>query len=174
MKVILFVPPGGYFAERWAQGSTMPNLGILYIAAVLVQAVEAGGDLSKVAGISYHDKEGNTIHNPTRVYIKDLNDLPYPARHLVPLDKYNFTMDVPGHGPLPAASVITSRGCPFSCTFCATPGNWGRKVRAHTPEYVLDEIQFCMDRYGAKVIWVYDDIFNFNPKRVNEICDLIL
>lgn len=272
MRVIVFVPPGGYFAERWAQGSTMPNLGILYIAAVLeqegvdirvvpgdvlgltiadlekqildfkphivgitvttenrfdafelarsskrvypqaltviggphcthtaddtlkhlsyvdvvvrnegeetmselVKAVEAGGDLSKVTGISYHDAEGNTVHNPTRIYIKDLNELPYPARHLVPLEKYNFQMDVPRFGKLPAASVITSRGCPFSCTFCATPGNWGRKVRAHTPEYVLDEIQFCMDKFGAKAIWFYDDIFNFNPKRVNEICDMIL
>jgi radical SAM superfamily enzyme YgiQ (UPF0313 family) len=272
MKVILFVPPGGYFAERWSQGSTMPNLGILYIAAVLeqegievqvvpadvlemtfeqidkiildekpdvigitvttenrfdafelairakrllprsivvfggphcthtaddtlkhipeidvvvrnegeetmlelVKAVDAGGDLSKVTGISYHDADGKTVHNPTRIYIKDLNELPYPARHLVPLDKYNFTMDVPGIGKLPAASIITSRGCPFSCTFCATPGNWGRKVRAHTPDYVLDEVQHCMDQYGAKAIWFYDDIFNFNPKRVNEICDLIL
>jgi anaerobic magnesium-protoporphyrin IX monomethyl ester cyclase len=272
MKVILFVPPGGYFAERWSQGSTMPNLGILYIAAVLEQdgvevqvvpadvlmmsfeeigkiitdekpdivgitvttenrfdafelaklskqirpqaltviggphcthtaddtlkhlpyvdvvvrnegeetmselckALQADGDLSKVTGISYHDSEGNTVHNPTRIYIKDLNDLPYPARHLVPLDKYNFQMDVPGMGMIPASSVITSRGCPFSCTFCATPGNWGRKVRAHSPEYVLDEIQFCIDKYGAKAIWFYDDIFNFNPKRVNEICDLIL
>ena len=272
MRVILFVPPGGYFAERWAQGSTMPNLGVLYIAAVLeqegvqvrvvpadvlgltheeveqiiatekpdvigitvttenrfdsfevaarskkvhpqgvtviggphcthtaddtlkhlsyvdvvvrnegeetmaelVKAIEAGGDLSKVTGISYHDRDGNTVHNPTRIYIKDLNDLPYPARHLVDMKKYNFTMEVPGMGHLPAASVITSRGCPFSCTFCATPGNWGRKVRAHTPEYVLDEIQYCMDTYGAQAIWFYDDIFNFNPKRVHQICDMIM
>lgn len=272
MKVSIYVPPGGYFAERWAQGSTMPNLGILYIAALLEQegievrvipgdvlgmtfedlekdiiahqpdvvgitvttenrfdafelarrskrvlpraltvlggphcthtaddtlkhlsyvdvvvrnegeetmlelcrAMEAGGDLSKVAGISYHDSEGNAVHNPTRIYIKELDDLPYPARHLVPLDKYNFTMDVPGHGKLPATSVITSRGCPFSCTFCATPGNWGRKVRAHSPEYVLNEIQYCMDKYGAKAVWFYDDIFNFNPKRVHQICDMIL
>jgi anaerobic magnesium-protoporphyrin IX monomethyl ester cyclase len=140
----------------------------------LVRAMEAGAALSGIAGISYHDSDGNTLHNPPRPYLQDLDLLPFPARHLVPLDRYNFRMEVPGKGPLPAASIITSRGCPFCCTFCATPGNWGRKVRAHSPQYVLREIEHCMNAYGARAIWFYDDIFNFNPKRLHEICDLII
>src|SRR5262250_3193486 len=54
MKVILFVPPGGYFAERWSQGSTMPNLGILYIAAVLEQeGVEVQVIPADVLGLTF-------------------------------------------------------------------------------------------------------------------------
>lgn len=271
MKVSLYVPPGGYFAERWSQGHMMPALGILYMAAVLekngvdvevvpshvlklswkdiyrrietdkpdvvgittttenrflgfklaevakraypetfvvmggphfngtahdtllhlpavdgvvsgegeitllelVKALEQKGDLKDIQGLSFR-KDGHIIHNPQRVLVPDLNDLPLPARHLEPWKAYNFTMDIPGKGPVPAGNMMTSRGCPFTCTFCATPTNWGRKVRGLTPENVVKEVEHLMEHYEAQAIWFYDDTFNYNPKRLEKICDLMI
>ena len=131
------------------------------------------GDLERIRGISYR-KDGQILHNPNRPLIRNLDRIPMPARHVVPWERYRFTVQVPGKGDLPAANLMTSRGCPFSCNFCATPGNWGRHVRMISPERVLREIEHVMDRYGARVIWFYDDTFNASPKRVDRICDLIL
>ena len=109
-----------------------------------------------------------------RTKLPDLNTLPLPARHLEDMAAYNFFVDVPGKGKLPAANLMTSRGCPFDCNFCATPVNWGRKVRGVSPERVIEEIEHCMEHYGAKVIWFYDDTLNYNPKRLMQICDMMI
>jgi radical SAM superfamily enzyme YgiQ (UPF0313 family) len=274
MKVQLFVPPGGYFAERWSKGSSMPPLGLLYIGAVLeregigVEIIPAdilnlswrdirrkiretqpdivgvtsttenrfqsfelvnlakeacpqaltvmGGPhasmapddtlahiegldivvrgegeetmldlcralerkreingISHVAGVSYR-LNGRVVHNRPRFPITNLDSLAFPAFHLVPFEKYNFKIEVPGCGPLPAVNVMTSRGCPFNCNFCATPINWGRTVRMRSPLNVIQEIEFLIRKYGARVIFFYDDTFNVNVKRVEEIADIIL
>ncbi len=273
-KVQLYVPPGGYFAERWSKGSSMPPLGLLYIGAVLEKAgvpveivpadildmswaairrkIRAGkpdivgvtvttenrfqsfrlireakkahpgawtvlggphasmaaedclehipeldfvvrgegeetmleicrlwlpganpGVLDGVRGIVLR-RNGRVEANPPRPPITDLDSLPFPAFHLVPFEKYNFSFEVPGHGFLPAVNVMTSRGCPFNCSFCATPINWGRHVRMRSPENVIREIEQHKERYGIKVVFFYDDTFNASPKRADTICDLMI
>jgi radical SAM superfamily enzyme YgiQ (UPF0313 family) len=139
----------------------------------LAQALEANEPLHKVQGLTFR-AEGRIIENPDRPLISDLNTLPMPARHLIPWEKYNFTLEVPGQGMQPAGNLITSRGCPFCCTFCATPANWGRNVRGITPENVIKEVDVLVEQYGAKVIWFYDDTFNYNVKRAERICDLLI
>lgn len=140
------------------------------------RAVEAGGraaDFKKIQGVSFRDN-GEIVSTGPRMKIPDLNSLPLPARHLEDMALYNFKVEVPGKGLLPAANLMTSRGCPFDCNFCATPVNWGRKVRGVTPERVIEEIELCMERYGARVIWFYDDTLNYNPKRLEKICDMMI
>jgi radical SAM superfamily enzyme YgiQ (UPF0313 family) len=139
----------------------------------LVKALQAGGSLRNVDGLSFREN-GVIIENAPRQRIPDLNLLPMPARHLIPWEKYHFQLEVPGQGMQPAANIMTSRGCPFHCTFCATPTNWGRKVRGLTPENVIKEVEHVIDRYNANVIWFYDDTFNYNPKRTAEICDMMI
>ena len=117
---------------------------------------------------------GKIRGNPPRPPIPDLDSLPFPAFHLVPFDKYNFRFPVPGHGDLPAVNIMTSRGCPFNCNFCATPINWGRHVRMRSPENVVREIELLKRRYGIKVAFFYDDTFNASPKRAEAICDLMI
>jgi len=120
-------------------------------------------------------REGGEIRcAPPRAPIADLDTLPFPAFHLVPFEKYHFTFPVPGHGELPAVNIMTSRGCPFACSFCATPINWGRHVRMRSPENVVREIELLKERYGIKVVFFFDDTFNANPKRADAICDLMI
>jgi anaerobic magnesium-protoporphyrin IX monomethyl ester cyclase len=273
-KVQLYVSPGGYFAERWADGSSMPPLGLLSIGAVLerekipveivpcnvlglgwkditrkiradrpdivgvtittenrfqafklirlakrahpgcltilggphasmaaedcirhipqldvvvrgegemtmldiCRAWDAAPSLASLDDISglVLRKNGEPFGNPPRMPIADLDTLPFPAYHLVPFEKYRFAFDVPGHGSLPAVNIMTSRGCPFACSFCATPINWGRHVRMRSPENVVREIELLKARYGIKVVFFFDDTFNANPKRADAICDLML
>jgi len=140
--------------------------------ADLVAALRSGGSLEKIQGLAFR-REGEIIENPRRPLIPDLDTLPLPARHLEPWDRYDCRMEVPGQGLLPAANMMTSRGCPFDCNFCATPINWGRKVRGLSPERVLAELEHLIERYRARVIWFYDDTFNYNPRRLRRICELI-
>ena len=142
----------------------------------LMRALDAGGapnDLSRINGLTYR-ADDKIMTTGIRSKLPDLNELPLPARHLEDMAAYNFFVDVPGKGKLPAANLMTSRGCPFDCNFCATPVNWGRKVRGVTPERVIEEIEHCMERYDAKVIWFYDDTLNYNPKRLAKICDMMI
>lgn len=129
--------------------------------------------LKKVPGLSFR-LNGKIISNPRRPFIPDLDTLPYPAFHLVPFEKYNFRLKVPGKGYLPAVNLMTSRGCPFNCNFCATPVNWGRNVRVRSPLNVIEEIEFLIEKYGAQVIYFYDDTFNLSARRVEEITSLML
>ena len=139
----------------------------------LVQALEARDSLRKVDGLAFREN-GIIIENRPRQRIPDLNVLPMPARHLIPWEQYNFQLEVPEQGMQPAANIMTSRGCPFHCTFCATPSNWGRRVRGLSPENVIKEIEHVIEHYNTKVIWFYDDTFNYNPKRTAQICDMMI
>jgi radical SAM superfamily enzyme YgiQ (UPF0313 family) len=139
----------------------------------VLEGSEGKDALGSVAGISYRS-ENKTHTNPPRLPIKDLDTIPRPAYHLIPFETYNFRFEVPGHGLLPAVNMMSSRGCPFDCNFCATPINWGRIVRMRSAENIIDEIEFLINKYGVKVIFFFDDTFNTNPKRVHTICDLII
>jgi len=272
-RVQLYVPPGGYFAERWSKGSGMPPLGLLSIGAVLekagvpIEIVPANvlgmgwSDIRRKIARDKPDIVGVTITTENRFQsfalvrlakeafpgaltvlggphasmaaedclahipeldlvvrgegeetmldlcrawderpdvqalagipglvrragdgaaciprppIADLDTLPFPAFHLVPFERYNFTFDVPGRGPLPAVNIMTSRGCPFACSFCATPITWGRHVRMRSPENVVQEIELLKARYGIRVVFFFDDTFNASPKRADALADLMI
>ena len=113
-------------------------------------------------------KEKEIIINPVRPYIKNLDDLPQPARHLYPhINEYH---PVPAsYKRLPVGQMITSRGCPNQCIFCDR-SVFGNHYRAHSAEYVLNEIESLINDYGAKEIRFMDDTFSLLPKRVEEIC----
>lgn len=138
------------------------------------ETIKTGDSLSKVKGIYYRDKYGKIIFTGERKKIENLDELPFPARHLIPMDKYNFYIDTRDGMRRKAQNIITSRGCPFNCYFCATPINWGRRMRGYSPEKVLVEIELLMDRYGAEFIWFYDDTLNYNSERLNKIMDMII
>ncbi len=138
----------------------------------LIQVLSSGGDLLTVPGLTW--KVGDRVVSTANArLVPDLDALPFPARHLLPMAKYRFLLDVPGLGQRPAAHTITSRGCPFACSFCATSTMMGMRWRARSAGNVLDEIkQMVAD--GADTVWFYDDTFTMNKKRVEDICHGIL
>lgn len=270
MKVVLILPPGGYYAERWQKGSLMPPLGIGYVAAVLeknkydisiidghvegytqgklinilkiarpdvvgftfttenrfdafsmmkrlreaipgviivaggphvslaaedtlshireldyivrgegeysflelLDSIKAGKGADGVEGISYR-KDGRVVNNPPRSLVKNLDDIPFPAWHLYSWDKYNFTLDVPGKGKIRAVNIMTSRGCPHFCNFCASSKMWGRSCRMRSPENIIEEVELLVDRFRAKALWIFDDTFTVSKARVFGFCELL-
>ncbi|MCL5236530.1 MAG: B12-binding domain-containing radical SAM protein [Nitrospirae bacterium] len=124
-----------------------------------------------VKGISYV-KDKNIVHNPDRAYIKDLDSLPSPARHLFPPLKLYKGQPALGNR-LPVGNIMTSRGCPFNCTFCYK-AVFGRHFRARSPENVMQEWEELIKKYKVKEIAIVDDTFTTNVDRVFEICELIL
>ena len=140
----------------------------------LVSALKNKASLSRVKGIFYRDDTGKTLFTGNQQIIDDLDSLPMPARHLVPMEKYSFYIKTRDGRTRKAQNIITSRGCPFNCYFCSTPVNWGRRMRGHSPERVLEEIEHLIEAYQAEYIWFYDDTLNYNPARLNKIMDMII
>lgn len=129
-----------------------------------------GGE-EKLAGIAFR-KNGRVTITPSRPYIRNLDTIPFPARQFLP--PLSFYHPNPGtYKNLPAGSMITSRGCPFKCTFCDR-AVFGNKFRFRSPENVVAEIEVLLKDFGAKEIRIWDDTFNADTQRVKEICRLIL
>lgn len=120
-------------------------------------------NLKKIKGLVF--KEGGmTVNTGQPDFINDLDELPFPARHLAPYKKYSSLLAVKS----PITTMFTSRGCPYRCTFCYRP-NMGKMFRSVSARRVVDEMQLCIDM-GIKEIFIYDDTFSVNKKRVVEIC----
>jgi len=122
--------------------------------------------LEKVKGITFRIN-GKIMETEDRPFIKDLDELPFPAYHLLPMDKYKL------EGKR-FANIITSRGCPFSCIFCSSSELCGKTWRGRSAENVIEEIKLLSERYGVKEIEFLDDTFTLNKKRVERICDLLI
>lgn len=130
----------------------------------LLTAISSGEKPESIHGISYR-KNGRAIHSDSRSFIPDINMLPFPARHLVRLSKYR-AMNFP-------VNMMTSRGCPYSCIFCAGHRMVGNRVRYFDVERVADEFEM-LSRLGFNQINIVDDLFTSNKKRCMEICDAII
>jgi radical SAM superfamily enzyme YgiQ (UPF0313 family) len=138
----------------------------------LVKSLQSNSELSRVDGIAYRDKNnGQIIITKTRDFIKNLDTLPLPARHLFPIEKYRTH---PPYGRKnPYFSIITSRGCPFQCAYCSKDV-FKNIFRARSSKNVCDEIDQLINKYNAQEIHFYDDDFTMNMNRAEEICDEIL
>jgi anaerobic magnesium-protoporphyrin IX monomethyl ester cyclase len=131
----------------------------------------SGGDVAKVEGIAYPDKDGKAISTPKRALV-DLEALPEPARDLVPIKKF---LDDGSPNPVfqDMGGVMFSRGCTANCDFCASPDFWRRKVRGRTTEQVLAEVTGIQDRFGVNAFGIHDDIFTVDRKFLFEFCDRV-
>ncbi len=139
----------------------------------LVNTLERGGDPAAVSGLVMR-RDGQVIFTGAREAIPDLDVLPMPARHLIPMERYNFFVTDRNGRKRKAQNIMTSRGCPFNCYFCATPVNWGRKMRGFSTGRVIEEMRFLIDHYGAEFIWFYDDTLNYQPGRLHDLLDRII
>ena len=132
----------------------------------LVAALEKrNGQFDSIQGISFFSN-GELVRTPPRPFIEDLDSLPFPARHLIHIDDYQRTKI----GGRPITPMITSRGCPYQCVFCASSHFWGRRMRVRSVASVLRELEEVYHRYRFNAVAFVDDTFNLIPKRVIEIC----
>jgi anaerobic magnesium-protoporphyrin IX monomethyl ester cyclase len=137
----------------------------------LLSALKNKTDLTKVDGLIFRQKK-KIIKNKPREYIKDLDQIPFPTRHLMPeLSKYHPTPAT--YQNFPVGTMITSRGCPYQCNFCFR-GVFGNKWRFRSPENVVSEMEILIKEYGAREIRLWDDTFNADTERVKDICRLII
>lgn len=120
-------------------------------------------DFSKVRGISFL-RNGAPVHNPDAELIKNIDTLPYPARHLYPLNLYEMYLK-----DKKATNILTSRGCPFDCIFCYNMA--GRAYRTRSAENVLAELTALKRDYGFQAFSIYDDNFTVDNKRLIKICE---
>ncbi|OGZ32594.1 MAG: hypothetical protein A2646_02910 [Candidatus Portnoybacteria bacterium RIFCSPHIGHO2_02_FULL_39_12] len=133
----------------------------------LLEALEGRGQLADVKGLAYREKDV-IIDNPVGDFIENLDELPFPDRNLLPIEKYNSIL---GHGRI-VTTMFTSRGCPFKCAFCDRP-HLGKRFRARSAKNVVDEMEECL-KLGIEEILIYDDTFTVNRQRTIDICDEIL
>ncbi len=137
----------------------------------LVRTLSSGHpDLSTINGIAYR-LNGEIIVNKPADLIVDLNDLPMPARHLFPLNRYRTHL--PYGRKAPYMTMITSRGCPYNCIYCSK-SVFGATYRALSPDNVVRELKHLIGTYGIKEYRFYDDDFTLNVNRASEICDEII
>lgn len=144
-------------------------------AVELLSGIEqANGNFvpSKVLGISWLDKEtGTVVNNPARPFIWDLDSLPYPARDLGG-DVFHYrNQGIDGHV---SPTMITTRGCPYGCSFCDVHVLAGKKWRARSPKSVADEIEYLVTEYGAEDIRIMDDIINHDNEELHKLLDAIV
>lgn len=141
-----------------------------YTFAELVESLEKRKDYSRIDGIGYK-KRGKIFVNPKRNFIKNLDELPFPARDLLKIEKY-YQAGL-AHGLILKSkrnvNLITSRGCPGGCVFCTINQLWGRKFRARSPESVLLELKQVKERFGANHIQFEDDNLTFDIARAKKI-----
>lgn len=107
--------------------------------------------------------------------IQNLDEIPYPARHLVDMNWYLKRDTVVPFKWIRATNVITSRGCPFSCNFCINSKHamFGKKIRYHSAQYVRWEVTGLCLEYNVEGVYFFDDNFVTNKKRLLEICKYI-
>ena len=98
----------------------------------------------------------------SKIPIQDLDSIPYPARHLIPIKEYHRRV-----GGLPSIGLITARGCPASCAFCSKV--WGKTVRFRSAKNIIGEVEECIEQYNISALSIRDDTFTLNRKRLFEI-----
>jgi radical SAM superfamily enzyme YgiQ (UPF0313 family) len=131
----------------------------------LARAVAEDKDIHLVPGIAFVDG-GTVVKTSPQAPIENLDQLPLPARELLPMARYR-ALGTP-------CTVITSRGCPFSCIFCSGRRMFGPKVRFRSPGLVVDEIEKLQRDFGLAKINIVDDTFTLNHNHTQAVCEEML
>lgn len=121
--------------------------------------------LHMINGLSWRDANGAVIHNAARAPIDPLDIIPFPERDLFITPSHNMDL----------GQIITGRGCPFACTYCASPAMWGRKnVRFRSVYDVVTELELISKKYQSSMIYFSDDTFSLKKDRTIELCNEII
>lgn len=170
---------GGSHATLCAEEiiKNIPELDVLvfgdgeFAIVELAKAVQQKRDFSHIKGIYYRDRNKRIKKNPLRPVEMNLDNYSFPDWGAVDIENYNFFMPIEG---LPKIiTLISSRGCPFNCNFCAAKEISGGIIRFRSVDNVIKEIGLLLRRFPNYHIFIYDDHFLLDKKRVLEFCDKV-
>lgn len=136
----------------------------------LLDVLNAGKSYEFIDGLAFR-KNGSLQINAKKKLIENLDDLSFPARELLPLDKY-FRINLPMglvNRRNPSINMITSRGCIFKCSFCSSCRFWGSRFRARSVENVLTEMEHLREKFNIKELKFFDDNLTLDPVRAKKI-----
>ena len=138
----------------------------------IIRARQEGANLTSIPGLLWRSGGDDITRNPGPApIVEDLDALPFPAYDLLDVTKYWALQPMAHLPPRKYLSFFSSRGCPCRCIYCHRV--FGKRFRASSPERLVAEIEHYTKAFGVTHIEFLDDIFNFDPKRVLAICDLI-
>lgn len=135
----------------------------------LILAIIQETDMNSIDGLGWKSN-GSIILNEKQKWISNLDSIPFPAYHIMELDRY-FGLPT-SHGmrhKKKFSPIITSRGCPAKCTFCSAYKVWGKKYRLRSVDNVLEEMRLLRNKYGIEELMFEDDNVTANPKRAKEL-----
>ncbi len=140
-----------------------------YTLRDLVACLEAGDSPADLPGLGWRAAAGQVQLNPRRAPIANIDELPWPARHLLPMQNY---CDSFAGLPMPGLQMWASRGCPFNCIFCVWPRVMygGHAYRVRSPVDVVDEMEHEVQRYKLRSVSFDDDTFDIGKRRILELC----
>lgn len=130
----------------------------------LLQCIEAKKNFAGILGTTFRAKDRKIMRNEDRPFLHDLDSLPSPAYHLLPLESYHRM----GKTIFP---IVTSRGCVQWCDFCSTVRMFGRGYRVRNPKKVVDEMEMLHNKYGEGQFTFYDDAFTVNRQHTLQLCE---
>ncbi|MFH1575556.1 MAG: radical SAM protein [Candidatus Nealsonbacteria bacterium] len=137
----------------------------------LVKVIDEKRGLAGVRGVSFKDGSGKIIHNAPEPLIENLDTLPFPARDLLQMEKYDQRTSL---SKKRCTNIMSSRGCPYFCVFCSVSEQWGHRIRYRSAKNVVDEIEHVLKTYPfLEAVRFFDDVFTMDKARVLEICRLI-
>lgn len=137
-----------------------------YVMSDIVNALEKNTDPSKIEGLIYKKNKEVYVNDPA--IIEDIDSLPFPAYHLLPMGRYNSII-----GLYPVSTMISTRGCPYKCNFCFKQPS-DKKFRCRSPRNVVDEMEHLVQKYKVREIMFYDDVMTLRRPHIAGICEEIL
>ena len=172
---------GGEHATALPEYSLRDCPGIDYVVLgegeeAIVEIAARLGDkeaLDRTPGLAYLRKDGSFVRTPARARIRNVEEIPYPAWDLFPMEVYLNTRN--GHGVYRGRTigVLATRGCPYKCTFCSNPVMYGKAYVPRAPSDVLDEIEYHMHKYNAENFDFYDLTMILKRSWILEFCRMI-
>lgn len=144
-----------------------------YVLLELLEHLQGNRKIEDILGLIYH-QNGIVKANPRRPNIENLDSIPFPAWSLMDPREYPPTPHQFFFKKFPVAPIMTTRGCPHICSFCAAESIWGRKYRTRSVKNIVDEIELLVTKYGVKEIHIEDDNFTLIKKHALDVCNEII
>ena len=134
----------------------------------LLESLDSNINFTEVPGLMWRNN-GVIKRSKDREFIKDLDKLPFPSREYYKNDRYTLP-----HNGEPFTLIGVSRGCPYPCTYCVAPIYYGNRLRRHSLEYVMSELEECQTKYNIKQFLFWEEVFTMDRKFGIELCNAII